>query len=233
MSKARVHDGRFIAFATVRFFARAISIFLRILQSSSQRSKWVSITRRSVGLLKKTRLPKRETSCRSVSARTRVSYVNVSASRNREKPPPQSPAKMQSDHHAGVIDAWTEFNNSRPTRAARRRRVSGDGQDFTADSVAGPRQFADTNRRHWLRQYRWNDRRPVGQKRPFGIFFVASSRRTEGYDCEAGQSCQGGNGGGGHRVRRRTVHCGPVRSDPADRQRLLGEDEGKSDARRL
>src|SRR5262245_32867469 len=99
MSKARVLDGRFIAFATVRFFARATSIFLRILQSSSQRSKWVSITRQLVGLLK-THLPKRETSCRFVSARTRASYVNVSASRNREKRPGQSPAKMQSDHHA-------------------------------------------------------------------------------------------------------------------------------------
>src|SRR5262249_13913581 len=231
MSKARVRDGRFIAFATARFFARAISIFLRILQSSSQRSKWVSITKRLAGLLK-AHLPKRETSCRFVSART-CQHVNLSASRNREKPPAQSPAKMQSDHHAGVIDAWTDFNNSRQTRAARRRRVPCDGHDFAAGSVACPRQFADTNRRHWLRQYRWNDRRPVGQKRPFRIFFVASSRRAEGHDCEAGQPCQGGDGGGGRSVRRRAVHCGPVRSSSADRQRLFGEDEEKSNARRL
>ena len=47
MSKARAREGRFIAFATAHFIARETSIFLRILQLSSQRSKWASTTSRS------------------------------------------------------------------------------------------------------------------------------------------------------------------------------------------
>src|SRR5262249_27595831 len=93
MSKAPARVGRFIVFATALFTVRATSTFLRILQSSSQRSRWVSTTRRLTGRLK-VHLPEREIFRRRFHSSTRTSYVEVLVSRNREKPPAQSPAKI-------------------------------------------------------------------------------------------------------------------------------------------
>ena len=57
-----------------------------------------------------------------------------------------------------------------------RRKLCGDNHDFAADSFVRSRQFADTDRHNWLRQYRRNDRRLVGQERT-SVFF--SSRHPD------------------------------------------------------
>ena len=67
----------------------------------SQRSKWASTISRSTGSAK-VRLLGRYDFVDVLVLRERVAAMcEGAASRNREKPPAQSPAKMQSDHHAG------------------------------------------------------------------------------------------------------------------------------------
>ena len=65
----------------------------------------------------------------------------------------------------------------RPPSSFGRRRLCGDGHDFAAGSFVCSRQFADTDRHHRVRQYRRNDRRPVGQERTFRYSF--SSRHPD------------------------------------------------------